>query len=66
MATFSFWKSLSEKSKGNWPAIYKQLTGKDWNPLTEDGQPIQVEPKLESLEEIDQLMKKPGRGAWHE
>jgi len=48
--------SLSEKSRETWPEIYKKLTGRKWVSPKKD-QPIKCEPKIESLEEIDKLMR---------
>ena len=53
MATF--WESLSEQGKVNWPEIYKQLTGKKWEVPTNKA--IQCETKIEDLSEIDKLMR---------
>jgi len=57
---------LSEKSKENWPEIYWQLTGKKWIPPKKDKRGICLEARLEDVEEIGRMMRKPGRGAWHE
>jgi hypothetical protein len=43
--------SLSEKSKKNWPEIYKKLTGKKWTPSKKDKRAIEV--KLKGEENID-------------
>jgi len=52
--------SLSEKSRENWPEIYKKLTGKEWVP-PQKGRTIQCETKIEELPEIDKIMReKPG------
>lgn len=61
-----FYESLSDRSKLTWPEIYKKLTGKEWEETTKDKRGIRNEPKLEGIEEIDKLMRQPGRGAWHE
>jgi hypothetical protein len=53
----NFVDSLSEKGRANWPEIYQRLTGKKWENPTKDKRGIKCETKLESLEEIDKLMR---------
>jgi len=55
MATFVDF--LSEKGKANWAEIYKQFMGKKWTPPKSGKRAIKCEAKIESLEEIDKLMK---------
>jgi len=54
----AFTDLLSEKGKENWALLYKKLTGKKWIPPKRSDRAIKCEPKLESLEEIDKLMRK--------
>jgi len=57
-----FWESLSESGKPKWAELYKQFKGKKWVPPAQDKRAIECETKIESLEEIDKLMRqKPGR-----
>lgn len=61
------WDTLSPLSKVNLARLYKNLTGLDYiPPKDEDTRGIHLEAKIEPLEEIEQIMKQPGRGAWHE
>ena len=53
MATFV--ELLSEQGKVNWAKLYKKLKRKKWEVPTNKA--IQCETKLESLEEIDKLMR---------
>lgn len=62
----NFVKLLTEESRLNWPEIYKKFTGKEWENPTKEERGIKCETKIEDLQEIDRLMRKPGRGAWHE
>ena len=55
MATFTDF--LSEKGKANWAELYKQFMGKKWTPPAQDKRAIECETKIESLAEIDKLMK---------
>ena len=61
-----FYELLTEQVKANWALIYKRLKGEKWQVPEKDKRGIKVEPRIESLEEIDKLTRKPGRGAWHE
>jgi len=56
------WELLSERGKANWAELYKQLTGRKWEEPSSDKRAIQCEPKLESLEEIDKLMRQKPHG----
>ena len=58
----NFLEALSESGKANWAEIYKQLTGKKWVPPERDKRGIQCEAKLESLEEIDKIMRQKPHG----
>jgi len=55
MATF--WESLSEKSREDWPEIYQKFKGKKWENPIKDERGIQAETKIEDIEEIDRLMR---------
>ena len=57
----NFVKALSEKSKEDWPEIYKAIKGKKWVPPKQDKRGIRCETKIENTEEIAKIMKqKPG------
>jgi len=60
------WFFLSIKEKRKLARYYRKRFGHFFIPPGSKKRSIKVEPKLESLEEIDRLMKKPSRGAWHE
>jgi hypothetical protein len=60
-----FCKLLSDKGRVNWWRLCKEFDVNPELPQKEERR-IHLEGKLESLEEIDRLMRKPGRGAWHE
>jgi hypothetical protein len=60
-----FWKLLCERGKANWKLLCEQF-GMEPELPQKDERDIHLEPKLESLEEIDKLMRQPSRGAWHE
>jgi len=62
----NFVKALSEKSKEDWDTLYKKYKHKEWRPPEEDKRGIRLEAKIEDVEEIGRIMRKPGRGAWHE
>lgn len=64
MATF--WQILSVENKNKLADFYEEEFGKAFLPPGRHEKDIELKGKLESLEEIDRLMKKPGRGAWHE
>ncbi len=51
------WGLLPESSKENWPEIYQRLTGRKWVPPKSGKPVIKCEAKIESLEEIDKLMR---------
>ena len=57
------WKLLSERGRVNWFLLCQQH---DVVPSEEDQRVIRIETKLEDIQEIDKLMREPGRGAWHE
>ena len=63
MATF--WEAVSERTKPNWEKLWREVKGKKWEIPTKD-RGITCETKIEGLEEINRLMRKPSRGAWHE
>ena len=48
---------LSESSRPKWAELYKQFKGREWEKPSSDERAISCEPKLESLEEIDKLMR---------
>lgn len=62
----NFVDSLSKQGKVNWLKLYKKFKRREWKPEEKDKRGISLEPKLEDLEEIGRLMRKPSRGAWHE
>lgn len=64
MATF--WQILSIENRNKLADFYEEKFGKAFFPPERHEKPVQVQGKLESLKEIDKLMRKPGRGAWHE
>ena len=63
MATL--WHCLSKENQRKLARFYEQQFGRKLTPPSRDKRAIHLEAKLESLEEIDRLMRKPGRGAWH-
>ena len=56
----------TESGKANWAVLYKKYKHKKWVPPEKDKRGIRLEAKLEDVEEIGRIMRKPGRGAWHE
>jgi len=60
----NFVDSLSESGKRNWSKLYKRFKHRDWKPEEKDKRGIRLEARLEGVEEIGRLMRKPGRGAW--
>lgn len=58
----NFVKAISEQTKGNWLELWRRFMGKEWDPGNEDDRGIEVEPQLESLEEIDRFMRQKPSG----
>jgi len=58
----NFVDSISDRTKENWAELYKQLMGRPWEKASSDERAIQCEPKLESLSEIDKLMRQKPHG----
>jgi hypothetical protein len=56
------WELLSERGKANWAELYEQFMGIPWEKASSDDRAIHCEPKLESLEEIDKLMRQKPSG----
>jgi hypothetical protein len=59
----NFCKLLSDKGRVNWWTLCKKF---GVEPVEKQEPAVYVEPHVEELEEIDRLMREPGRGAWHE
>jgi len=51
------WECLSEESRPLWPALYEYFTEKEWDTPEKGKRAIQLEPKLESTEEISRQMR---------
>jgi len=62
----ALWDGLSIQSKRNLARYCRKELGIFFKPPGSKKQAIEVQGKLESLEEIDRIMRKPSRGAWHE
>ena len=56
---------LSDEGRVNWWRLCKEF-GVNPDQVEKDERRIHLQGKLESLEQIDRLMRKSGRGAWHE
>jgi len=60
------WQILSPENRNKLAQFYEEKYGKPFLPPGRHDRDIELDTKLESPEEIDKLMRKPGRGAWHE
>ena len=61
----TLWQILKPEDKLKLARLYQELAGFEFVPPDHPDQAVCSEGKLESLEEIDRIMRKPGRGAWH-
>lgn len=57
MATL--WQILKPEQKVELARLYRELAGFELIPPDSPGQAVRCEPKLESLEEIDKIMRQP-------
>lgn len=62
MATL--WQILKPEDKVKLATLYRALAGLKFLPPGTEVRAVKCETKLESPEEIDSIMRKPGRGAW--
>lgn len=62
MATL--WQILKPEDKLKLATLYRALAGFEFAPPGTEARVVKCEPKLESLPEIDKIMRKPGRGVW--
>ena len=53
----NFVELLSEQSRSKWAQLYKRIIGREWTAQDKPGRGIECETKIESLEEIDKLMR---------
>ena len=62
----ALWQILSLENRDKLAEFYEREFGKPFLPPgREDERRVRIKGKLETLEEIDRLMRKPGKGAWH-
>ena len=62
----NLWQILSPENRDKLAKFYEEKYGKPFLPPGRHDRDIELDTKLEDIEEIDKLMRKPGRGAWHE
>ena len=53
----NFVELLSEQGREKWAELYRQITGKKWDSGEKPERGIECDPQLESLAEIDKLMR---------
>jgi len=62
----NLWQILSPENRNKLAKFYEEEFGQPFLAPGRHDRDIKLDTKLESLEEIDKIMRKPGRGAWHE